>query len=73
MFEPFPGSGTTFLAGQRTGRRVRGIELAPEYVDLTIARWKLLHPNVSVTLADDGRNYDAVAMERTDPETAHAV
>ena len=65
MFEPFAGSGTTLLAGQRTGRRVRAIELAPAYVDLTIARWRLVHPDIAVTLDGDGRDYDAVAAERT--------
>ena len=58
------GSGTTILAGQRTSRRVRAIELAPAYVDLAIARWRTLHPDLPVTLADDGREYDAVAAAR---------
>jgi hypothetical protein len=64
VFEPFAGAGTTILAGQRTGRRVRDIELAPSYVDLAIARWRMLHPDVPVTLADDGREHDAVAAAR---------
>jgi len=65
VFEPFSGSGTTILAGQRTGRRVRAIELAPAYVDLAIARWRLLHPDLPVTL-DDGRSYDVVAAARAE-------
>jgi DNA modification methylase len=66
VFEPFCGSGTTILAGQRTGRRVRAIELAPAYVDLAVARWRLLHPDLPVTLAEDGRDYDAVAAARAE-------
>jgi DNA modification methylase len=66
VFEPFAGSGTTILAGQRTGRRVRAIELAPQYVDLAIARWRTLHPDIPVLLAGDGREYDAVAAERAE-------
>ncbi|MBU8541847.1 site-specific DNA-methyltransferase [Falsiroseomonas tokyonensis] len=66
VFEPFSGSGTTVLAGQRTGRRVRAIELAPAYVDLAIARWRMLHPDLPVTLADDDRDYDAVAAGRAE-------
>ena len=66
VFEPFGGSGTTILAGQRTGRRVCAIELAPAYVDLAIARWRMLHPDAPVTLADDGRDYDAIAAARTE-------
>jgi DNA modification methylase len=64
VFEPFAGAGTTIIAGQRTGRRVRVIELAPAYVDLAVARWRMLHPDLPVTLADDGRDYDAVAAAR---------
>ena len=65
VFEPFAGSGTTILAGQRTGRLVRAIELAPAYVDLAIARWRQNHPDLTVTLDGDGRHYDAVAAERS--------
>jgi DNA modification methylase len=64
LFEPFAGAGTTIIAGQRTGRRVRAIELAPAYVDLAVARWRMLHPDLPVTLADDGRDYDAVTAAR---------
>ncbi|MBX9700710.1 MAG: site-specific DNA-methyltransferase [Acetobacteraceae bacterium] len=68
VFEPFGGSGTTILAGQRTGRRVRAIELAPAYVDLAIARWRMLHPDLPVILDDGGHgigpDYDAVAAAR---------
>jgi DNA modification methylase len=74
VFEPFAGSGTTILAGQRTGRRVRAIELAPAYVDLAIARWRQNHPELPVTLDGDGRDYDAIAAERTaGQEPAHAA
>jgi DNA modification methylase len=64
VFEPFGGAGTTIIAGQRTGRLVRAIELAPAYVDLAVARWRMLHPDLPVTLADDGRDFEAVAAAR---------
>jgi DNA modification methylase len=74
VFEPFAGSGTTILAGQRTGRHVRAIELAPAYVDLAIARWRQNHPDLPVMLEGDGRDYDAVAVVRaTTQESAHAA
>ena len=66
VFEPFGGAGTSIIGGQRTGRRVRAIELAPAYVDLTIARWRMLFPDQPVTLDGDGRDYDAVAAQRTE-------
>lgn len=31
-YEPFSGSGTQFVAGEQTGRRVNGMEISPEYV-----------------------------------------
>jgi len=66
VFEPFAGSGTTILAGQRTGRRICAIELAPAYVDLAIARWRNLHPDLPVMLDGDGRSYEVVAAERSE-------
>jgi DNA modification methylase len=70
VFEPFCGSGTALLAGQRTGRHVRAIELAPAYVDLAIARWRMLFPEIPVTLEGDERDYDAVAAARGVPAVA---
>ncbi|TPW00707.1 MAG: DNA methylase [bacterium] len=63
VFEPFGGSGSTIIAGQRTGRKVRAMELAPAYVDVAILRWQALFPEIPVTLAD-GRPFAAVAAER---------
>ena len=73
VFEPFAGSGTTILAGQRTGRPVRAIELAPTYVDLAIARFRSLHPDLPVTLDGDGQTYDAIAATRGVTEIADAA
>ena len=40
VLDPFLGSGTTILAAERTGRRGRGLELDPAYVDVIIRRWE---------------------------------
>ena len=63
-FEPFSGSGTTLVAGQQAGRRVRAIELAPVYVDVALRRWRLLFPGIEPLLAGDGRSYDEIAAAR---------
>ena len=63
-FEPFSGSGTTLIAGQQSGRRVRAIELAPVYVDVALRRWRLLFPGIEPLLAGDGRSYDEIAAAR---------
>ena len=60
----------TIIAGHG---RVRAMELAPAYVDLTIARWQMLYPDMPVRLANDGRDYDAVAADRAGDEVADAA
>ena len=39
VMDHFLGSGTTLLAAERTGRRFRGLEIDPGYVDVAIERW----------------------------------
>jgi DNA modification methylase len=38
-YEPFSGSGSQIIAGEREGRRVYAIEISPAYVAVTIERW----------------------------------
>lgn len=64
VFEPFCGSGTTILAAQRTGRRVRAVELAPEYVDVAVKRFQQNFPDAPVTLASTGQSFGKVAAMR---------
>lgn len=39
MLDIFLGSGTTLIAAERVGRRCRGIDIDPGYVDVAIDRW----------------------------------
>jgi hypothetical protein len=39
VLDLFLGSGATLMAAERTGRRFRGLDFDPAYVDLAIARW----------------------------------
>lgn len=61
-YEPFCGSGTSIIAAEQTGRRMRAVEIAPEYCDVTLERCREWFPDISITL--DGRNYESVAAER---------
>ncbi len=70
VVEPFCGSGTTLLAGQRCQRRVRAIEIAPEYVDVVVKRFQQNFPEVPITLAATGQSFEAVAAERQAKESA---
>jgi DNA modification methylase len=40
VLDAFAGSGTIFVAAEKTGRAARGIEIGPMYVDLAIGRWQ---------------------------------
>lgn len=42
VYDPFCGSGSTIIAAEETGRICHAIELAPAYVDVTIARWEMV-------------------------------
>jgi DNA modification methylase len=40
VYEPFSGSGSQIIAAERLGRRCFAMELAPEFVDVAVARWE---------------------------------
>jgi hypothetical protein len=42
VLDTFLGTGTTLIAAERTGRRFRGLDLDPAYVDVAIDRWSAL-------------------------------
>ncbi len=51
LFDPFLGSGTTLVACEQTGRIGYGMEIAPEYVAVTLER--LTDMGLEATLTDD--------------------
>lgn len=40
VLDPFLGSGTALIAAEQLGRRCRGVELDPRYVEVAISRWE---------------------------------
>lgn len=40
VLDPFLGSGSSLIAAERVGRKLRAIEIDPRYVDLSIRRWQ---------------------------------
>lgn len=42
VLDSFLGSGTSLIACERVGRRFRGVDIDPAYVDLAITRWERL-------------------------------
>lgn len=63
VLDPFGGSGSTVIACEKTGRRARLIELAPNYVDTAVIRWQDFTGRVAV-LEGDGRTFPEIAEAR---------
>ena len=42
VLDTFLGSGTTLIAAERTGRRFRGLDIDPTYVDVALERWSAI-------------------------------
>jgi DNA modification methylase len=64
VLDPFSGVGTTLIAAERTGRRARGIEIDPLYVDTAVRRWQK-YTGKAATLAATGQSFEEVEVERT--------
>lgn len=52
LYEPFSGSGTAFIAAEKTGRRVYGFELDSKYCDVILARWEKYTGKEAVRLTE---------------------
>ena len=42
VYDPFLGSGTTLIAAEQLGRKCYGMEISPQYCDVTVKRWENL-------------------------------
>lgn len=62
VLDPFAGSGTTIIAAQKTGRRARGLEIDPLYVDVAIRRWQTFSGKQAIH--ETGRTFDELARVR---------
>jgi DNA modification methylase len=56
VLDCFLGSGTAVLAAELTGRRARGLEIAPGYVDVAVTRWMAMTGGEAV-LASTGERF----------------
>jgi DNA modification methylase len=63
ILDPFAGSGTTIIAGAKTGRIVRALELDPLYVDVIIRRWTAWSGKPAVLTGSD-RTFEQVMADR---------
>jgi len=62
-YEPFAGSGSQHIAGEKTGRRVFGLELSENFCDVIINRWQAFTGKAAVLDGDD-RTFDALKIAR---------
>ncbi len=63
VLDPFCGSGTTLIAGERTGRKARALEIDPGFVDVAVRRWQT-YSGKSAVLAETGETFDDVEERR---------
>ena len=62
-YEPFAGSGSQHIAGERTGRRVYGLELSETFCDVAVLRWQAFTGQEAVLLAT-GQTYGQAQADR---------
>jgi DNA modification methylase len=65
VLDPFTGSGSTLIAAHKVGRRARGIELDPLYVDAAVRRFERW-TGEPARLEADGRTFREVEAERSE-------
>ena len=67
MYEPFSGSGSGFIAAEKHGRTIYGMELDPKYTSIIIERWFKYTGKEAYLLNEDGTQTswtDVKAMDR---------
>jgi DNA modification methylase len=72
VYDPFCGSGTTIIACEQSGRVAIGIDIDPAYVDVAVKRWQSF-AGEKATLENDGRTFDAIAVDRGTAAAAAAA
>jgi DNA modification methylase len=55
VLDIFLGSGTTLVAAERSGRRFRGVDIDPAYVDVAIERWEMITGQEARKASADGQ------------------
>lgn len=70
VLDPFVGSGTIFIAAERTGRVAVGLELDPKFCDAAIRRWEI-ETGREARLEATGETFAELTRRRTAEREAH--
>ena len=62
-YDPFVGSGSQIIAAEMTGCACYALEIAPQYVDVSVLRWQQFTGR-EATLDGDGRTFEEVKIDR---------
>jgi DNA modification methylase len=68
VLDSFCGYGSSIIAAERTGRRARGIEINPRFVDLSVRRWQALTGRDTVH-AESGQTFDEIAERQSQADS----
>jgi DNA modification methylase len=63
VFEPFGGSGSTFIAAEQLGRKCYGMEISPAYCDVIVKRWETLTGKKATLEVNDGQARPATGAD----------
>jgi len=63
VLDPFLGSGSTLIACEKTGRRCRGLELDPTYVEVILRRYEAVTKRPAI-LENTRETYAELAIRR---------
>jgi DNA modification methylase len=69
VLDTFCGSGTTILAAERVGRRGRGLEIDPGYVDVAVRRWQAFSGRDALHVGSD-LTFEELGLQRLDKRKA---
>ncbi len=72
VIDPFLGPGSTPVAAERTGRRCRGVEIDPLYVDVIIRRYEAETGREAI-LEATGEAFAALAARRRGERIARDI
>ncbi len=66
-YEPFSGSGSQHIAGEKTGRKVYGMEMSEVFCDVIINRWQAFTGKTAI-LAGEDRTFADIRASRSGAE-----